>query len=73
MILLTMNRLFWQNGTGGILNQADFFETVASQIQLHTGDISKLEDGLLVLKNGAKISTDAILVSSFPKVQRPQI
>lgn len=54
-------RIFWQNGTGGLLNQKDFFDTVAHSVRIYTGDVDKLEKGMLKLKSGEKIPTDALL------------
>ncbi|KAH8594037.1 flavin-binding monooxygenase-like protein-like protein [Bisporella sp. PMI_857] len=53
--------LFWQNGTGALLNQKDFYDTVAEHIKVHCGDISHLEEGQVCLKTGVKIPSDTIL------------
>jgi dimethylaniline monooxygenase (N-oxide forming) len=58
---LIQNRIFWQNATGGLLNHADFFDTVAENVRIEVGDIEALEKGLVKLKSGIDIPTDAIL------------
>lgn len=54
-------RIFWQNCTGGLLNHADFFETIAGNVRIHVGDIDSLDKNTLRLKNGDEILTDALL------------
>jgi len=61
MSLLVPGSIFWQNGTGGLLNQVDFFENIAKHISVYCGDIDCLEKGLVRLKNGETIASDAII------------
>ncbi|TVY93237.1 FAD-dependent monooxygenase [Lachnellula willkommii] len=53
--------IFWQNCTGGLLNHKDFFDTISENVQIYSGDVQGLEDGLLRLQSGEKIPSDAIL------------
>ena len=71
LVLADFNRIFWQNCTGGLLNQKDFFDTIAKHVRIHTGDIDKLEKGMLRLKNGENVPTDAILCGTgwMPSLQ----
>lgn len=43
------------------MNHADFFDTIAEHVTIEVGDIEGLEKGILKLKSGTKIPTDAIL------------
>jgi dimethylaniline monooxygenase (N-oxide forming) len=54
-------RIFWQNATGGFLNQADFFQVVAQNVAVHISDIRQISKGLVKLESGEDIPTDAIL------------
>jgi dimethylaniline monooxygenase (N-oxide forming) len=58
---LTMCRLFWQNGTGGLLNRSDFWETIAPNVRIYNDDILELDKRLLRLKRGEEVPTDVLL------------
>lgn len=59
--MLTASSIFWQNGTGGLLNRADFWETIAPNVHIYHDDILKLEKRLVRLKRGDQIPTDVLL------------
>lgn len=62
----------WPNAPVEILNRADFWDTVAQNVQVYHADISELDNRLIRLDNGEKIPADALLCgtgwnsSSFP-------
>lgn len=56
-----MRRIFWQNGTGGLLNRADFWETIAPNVRIYYDDILELSKRLVRLKRGDEIPTDVLL------------
>ena len=58
---LTNGRIFWQNGTGGLLNRPDFWDTIAQNVEIYEDDILELDSGLVRLKSGEAISTDVLL------------
>ncbi|MCJ1381095.1 monooxygenase [Xylographa soralifera] len=53
--------IFWQNGTGGLLNHADFFDTIEQNVRIYCADIQSLDKGLVRLKNGEEIPAQALL------------
>ncbi|KAL9616335.1 MAG: hypothetical protein Q9204_008586, partial [Flavoplaca sp. TL-2023a] len=53
--------LFWQNGSGGLLNRADFWDTIAPNVQVHLEDITHLQAKHVCLESGTEISTDVLL------------
>ncbi|KAI4209546.1 MAG: hypothetical protein LQ351_007537 [Letrouitia transgressa] len=53
--------LFWQNCAGGLLNRADFWDTIAPNVHVYFDDIVKVEHKLVRLQKGQDIPTDAIL------------
>lgn len=55
------HRLFWQNGTAGLLNRADFWETVAPNVHIYLDDILELDKKLIRLKKGDEIASDVLL------------
>ena len=54
-------RLFWQNGTGGLLNRVDFWETVAPNVNVYLDDILEVDKKIIRLKKGDEITTDVLL------------
>ena len=54
-------RVFWQNGTGGLLNHSDFFGLLAQNVRVHCADILSLDQNLIRLQSGDEIVCDAIL------------
>ena len=54
-------RVFWQNGSGGLLNRADFFDLIAQNVRIYCADIASLDKGLIRLETGEDIPSDAIL------------
>ena len=56
-----MLSLFWNNGTGGLLNRSDFWETVAANVQVHLDDIIQLSGKQIHLRKGGEIATDVLL------------
>ncbi|KAI4225266.1 MAG: hypothetical protein L6R36_004054 [Xanthoria steineri] len=53
--------LFWQNVAGGMLNQPDFWETIANHVDIFHDDIVELDDHVVRLKGGKDVATDVIL------------
>ena len=60
-IKLTMLRLFWENGTGGLLNRPDFWDTVAPNVHVYLDDILDIDKKLVRLRTNVQVATDAIL------------
>ena len=54
------HRLFWQNGTGGLLNRADFWETVAPNVHIYLDDILEVDKKLIRLKKGDEVPCDVL-------------
>ncbi|EHK99190.1 hypothetical protein M7I_5023 [Glarea lozoyensis 74030] len=73
--------IFWQNGTGGLLNHEDFFDTVASGARIYSADVVGLEKGKVVLSTGESLDSDVILcgtgwvpsIKFFTEEQRRQL
>lgn len=59
--LLTYDSFFWQNGSGGLLNRADFWEIIAQNVEIYHDEIFELKHRLVRLKSGEEIRSDAIL------------
>ncbi|KAL8883748.1 MAG: hypothetical protein Q9192_007015 [Flavoplaca navasiana] len=53
--------LFWENGSGGLLNRADFWDTIAPNVRVQLEDITHLQAKLVCLQSGTEISTDVLL------------
>ena len=53
--------VFWQNQGAGLVNRADFWDTIAQNVQVHHADIEELTGGAIVLKDGSTVPADAIL------------
>ena len=53
--------MFWQNSTGGLLNRADFWDTIAPNVRVYLGEISNVDKRRIRLKNGQEIATDVLL------------
>lgn len=60
-VRLKYSRLFWQNGTSGLLNRVDFWETVAPNVHIYLDDILEVDKKLIRLKKGHEIATDVLL------------
>jgi dimethylaniline monooxygenase (N-oxide forming) len=54
-------RFFWQNGTGGLLHHDDFWDIIATNVQICRDEILSLEKGKIQLEGGGEIQCDAIL------------
>lgn len=59
-IILTGSRVFWQNGTGGLLNHEDFWFTITDSVDIYESDLRELDSGFVRLESG-EISTDVLL------------
>ncbi|MCJ1391349.1 monooxygenase [Xylographa bjoerkii] len=53
--------IFWQNGTGGLLNHADFFDTIEQNVRIYCADVQSLDKGLIRLQSGEEIPAQALL------------
>jgi dimethylaniline monooxygenase (N-oxide forming) len=62
--ILTFHRLFWQNGSGGLINRPDFWETIAPNVQIYQDSIVSLDRKLIRLKSGEEVPTDALLLGT---------
>ena len=58
---LTDHRAFWCNGAVGLLQHPDFWDVVATKVDVYREDISHLDGNEMHLANGAIIPCDAIL------------
>lgn len=58
---LINHSLFWQNGTAGLLNRVDFWETVAPNVHIYLDDILEVDRKLIRLKKGDEIASDVLL------------
>ena len=58
---LTRSRIFWQNGTGGLLNHDDFWFTITESVDIYQSDLRELDVGLVRLESGEEIPTDVLL------------
>ncbi|MCJ1392862.1 monooxygenase [Xylographa bjoerkii] len=59
--LLPHTPIFWQNGTGGLLNHTDFWETITDSVEIYQSDLRELDAGLVRLKSGEEVPTDVLL------------
>jgi dimethylaniline monooxygenase (N-oxide forming) len=57
-------RIFWQNGTGGLINRPDFWDTIAPNVQVYLDDIASLEKHLVRLKSGEGVPSDVLLLGT---------
>ena len=53
--------VFWQNQAAGLVNRPDFWDTVADKVQVYREDIECLGNGMIRLKSGKEVNSDAIL------------
>ena len=60
-VRLMYSSLSWQNGTSGLLNRVDFWETVAPNVQIYLDNILEVDKKLIPLKKGHEIATDVLL------------
>ena len=62
--MLTSNRLFWQNDSTGINQKPDFWDTIASKVQVYRQDIQTLQDHSIQLEDGATIASDILICAT---------
>ncbi|KAL8838533.1 MAG: hypothetical protein Q9170_002113 [Blastenia crenularia] len=53
--------VFWQNQAAGLINRPDFWDTIAEKVQVYHADIEILKTGIIRLKDGETVESDAIL------------
>ncbi|TGO17631.1 hypothetical protein BTUL_0016g00990 [Botrytis tulipae] len=53
--------IFWQNCTGGLLHQVDFFDVIAEKVRIYCADIASIKEHKILLEDGNAVSADAIL------------
>jgi len=58
------NRLFWQNDSTGTNQKSDFWDTVASKVQVYRQDIHTLEDHSIQLEDGTTVSSDILICAT---------
>jgi dimethylaniline monooxygenase (N-oxide forming) len=70
-LLLILRSIFWQDGIGGLLNQADFFETVAKNTKIYCADVVDLKQRKIVLSSGGSLDSDVLLCGTgwLPSIQ----
>lgn len=61
LVTKSLPRIFWQNGTGGLLTHPDFFYVVAENVKIICAEILSLEPHRICLKSGEEIPCEAIL------------
>ncbi|KAF1996572.1 FAD/NAD(P)-binding domain-containing protein [Amniculicola lignicola CBS 123094] len=57
-------KLFWATGPFGMIQRPDFWDTVARNVHVHRNDIEKLEDHIVVLKDGPSVPIDVIVCAT---------
>lgn len=60
-VTLTTIRIFYQSGTGGLLNHGDFWFTITDSVDIYQSDLRELDLGLVRLESGEEIPTDVLL------------
>ena len=63
-VLLTSDRLFWQNDSTGVNQKPDFWDTVATMVNVYRQDIVALEDHCIHLDEGDLIKADILLCAT---------
>ncbi|CAF9918572.1 MAG: monooxygenase [Heterodermia speciosa] len=53
--------IFYQSGTGGLLNHGDFWFTITDSVDIYQSDLRELDLGLVRLESGEEIPTDVLL------------
>ncbi|KIW06763.1 uncharacterized protein PV09_02452 [Verruconis gallopava] len=53
--------LFWLNGFVGMVQQHDFWQTIAENVDVHRSDIANVNSDRIELRDGTSIVADAIL------------
>jgi len=61
---LTYHSIFWQNGSGGLLNRPDFWDTIAPNVQIYVDNIASLDKNLVRLKSGDEVPSDVLLLGT---------
>ena len=56
--------IFWQNDSTGVCQRDDFFDTIASKVQVHREDTKRMTKRGLELANGAFIEADTIIFAT---------
>lgn len=54
----------WLTAPSGIIHDADFFETVAKQVNIYRFDVDRLDETSIHLNNGPNFKVDAILLGT---------
>ncbi|KAK5164782.1 uncharacterized protein LTR77_009446 [Saxophila tyrrhenica] len=62
--LETQTNMRWRSGHVGLLQNDDFWDVVAKKVQVHRGEVSRLEDGIVVLGDGTRVETDMLLCAT---------
>lgn len=55
-----MLRLFWQNGTGGLITRADFWDVISENVRIFHENVVELGKHSVRLKDGNEISADCL-------------
>jgi len=63
-LVLRSGRLFWQNDSTGINQKPDFWDTIASKVQVYRQDIVTLIDHSIQLEDGELISSDLLICAT---------
>lgn len=65
--------LFWQNDSTGIVQRADFFDTIATQVRVIRQDIHSINEEGLVLDDSTAVAADAIVYCTGWKICHPYL
>ncbi|KAJ9642278.1 hypothetical protein H2199_004658 [Coniosporium tulheliwenetii] len=65
--------LFWQNDSTGIVQRADFFDTIATQVRVIRQDIRSMNEEGLMLDDGTAVAADAIVYCTGWKICHPYL
>lgn len=74
--MLTSHSYFWLNHFVGMAQHADFWQQIAENVDVHRSDILDISGNTVKLRDGTKVSVDAILLGtgfnrSFTLFQSP--
>lgn len=62
--LESTTRLRWRTGHIGLLQKDDFWDVVATNVQIYRGDVVRMEEDAVVLDDGTRVETDVLLCAT---------
>lgn len=69
--ILMSSRAFWCTGPLGLVQHADFWDTLAQNAIVHRNEISSLKSNAIVLDDGSEIPADILLCGTGWKLDYP--